>query len=528
MYQRLAAGNAATRQSFNLGGKLTGMYGNMEQSNRWFAELMGQMQGTVLPGALAGGALSWMQYLPDEMREMLMSLAERTNIGAAGAGILGWGGMAGLDKLFTTGDVGDVGDYGSNGTSGLAGMHPDMRKKVAAMMRANPNLSITSGHRDLAKQQTLRRKGGNRVSGRPSAHTRGMAADIGPASQYGWLVKNAGKFGLKSGVGAGEPWHVGMGDVGDPATDFMEIIKSMFGGLVGAIGGIGGIMTGGPQEQMTGIASGTTGIMKALMGLFAQPNADLSRLDFRDVYGTMVGATKDALKLGLPVEAGGTASGGAAATSPAEAFTPDNLGRAKAAAIALSKAGFSGDNLFKILSISGRESGWDPHARNRNTSDRGLMQMNWGAHAPWLTPMGITEEMLWKGDDAINVNARAAYHLWHVRSHDDWRPWKASNSSPYAVPKGGPGWDPNGSELWHTESKQPIAKQAIQELNLGDVDYAYATPTMTAGGGTRVSFYNTFKIDGGAGGGGIDVRRTTSLIADQLENEMKQRMARNN
>jgi hypothetical protein len=497
----------------------------MEQANRWFAELMGQMQGQVLPGALASGALSWMQYLPDEMREMLMSMAERTNIGAAGAGIVGWGGM--FKGIFDTGDVGDVGDYGSNGTSGTAGMHPDMKKRVNAMMRANPNLSITSGHRDLAKQQTLRRKGAGRVSGKPSAHTRGMAADIGPASQYGWLVKNAGKFGLKSGIGAGEPWHVGMGDpegIGD--TGILDMIKELFGGLTGAIGGLA---SGNPQAQMEGIAGGTTSILKVLLGLFAQPNANLGNLDFRDVYGTMVGATKTALVAGLPMSAAGTNAGTGGAGGSNDFVSPDSLARAKAAAVALHNAGFSGDNLFKILSISGRESGWDPHARNKNTSDRGLMQMNWGAHKSWLSAMGISEADLWQGPDAINVNARAAYELWHNRSNEDWRPWKASNSSPYAVPKGGPGWDPNGSELWKTESKQPIARKALEELNLGDVDYAYATPTMTASGGTRVSFYNTFKIEGGTGGGGgIDVRRTTSLIADQLEAEMKQRMARNN
>lgn len=528
IYQRLAAGNAATRQSFNLGGKLTGMYGNMEQSNRWFAELMGQMQGTVLPGALASGPLSWMQYLPDEMREMLMSLAERTNIGAAGAGVLGWGSLAGMDKLF--GDVGDVGDYGPNGTSGMAGMHPDMRKRVAAMMRANPNLSITSGHRDLAKQQTLKRKGGNRVSGKPSAHTRGMAADIGPASQYGWLVQNAGRFGLKSGIGAGEPWHVGMGDpegVGDAASGLMDVIKNLFSGLVG---GIGGVVSGNPQQQMEGIAGGTTSIMKVLLGMFAQPNANLDNLQFRDVYSTMVGATKDALKAGLPVTAAGTATGGAAATSPAEAFTPDNLGRAKAAAVALNKAGFTGNDLFKILSISGRESGWDPHAKNKNTSDRGLMQMNWGAHKSWLIASGIadSEEDLWQGPDAINVNARAAYELWHNRMKGSWEPWKASDSSQYVTPKGSPGWDKHGDELWHTESKQPIARKAIEELHLGDVDYAYGAPTSTGGGSVRVTFNNTFKIDSGSGGGGIDVRRTVNLVADQLENEMRQRMAGNN
>lgn len=43
-------------------------------------------------------------------------------------------------------------------------------------------------------------------------------------------------------------------------------------------------------------------------------------------------------------------------------------------------------------------------------------------------------------------------------------------------------------------------------------------------------FNNNFTIQGGGGGssGGIDVRRTVQVLADQLEGEMKRRMARTN
>ena len=42
-------------------------------------------------------------------------------------------------------------------------------------------------------------------------------------------------------------------------------------------------------------------------------------------------------------------------------------------------------------------------------------------------------------------------------------------------------------------------------------------------------FHNNFNIQGGGGGsGGIDVRRTVQVLADQLEDEMKRRMARTN
>jgi hypothetical protein len=498
---------------------------------------MGQMQGQVLPGALASGALSWMQYLPDEMREMLMSLAERTNIGAAGAGILGWAGMTGFDKILGPGDVGDVGDYGPNGTSGLAGMHPDMRKKVAAMMRANPNLSITSGHRDLAKQQTLKRKGGNRVSGRPSAHTRGMAADIGPASQYGWLVQNAGKFGLKSGVGAGEPWHVGMGDTGDiEPTGFLDVIKNMFSGLVGAIGGIA---SGNADATMTGIAGGTTGIMKLLMGLFAQPDADLSRLDFRDVYSTMVGATKDALKAGLPVAAGGGPGGSGGSGSGGTGGTGGGGGGGSQAGQDAARALFAGGftkraDLEKIVAIAKRESGWNPTSENPNGQDKGLMQINNKAHASRIRELGVTNLL-----DAVQ-NARVAHDIWS----DSGNSFMAWNFSEKSVQWGQPyraGWAPANNEARGGGPASPFLRTNLSEAasvvssagitGLGDMP-EYWMSQGPRSNEKSVVFVNTFNLQGGAGAsganGGIDVKRAASQIADTLEQQMKQRMSRYN
>jgi hypothetical protein len=535
IYQRLAAGNVATRQSFNLGGKLTGVYGNIEQSNRWFNDLLSQMVGQTLPGALSQGGLSWMQYLPDEIRNLLMTAAESTKVGALGAGVLGWGSLlsggssSGQDPVapgggLPMGDVGDVGDYGPMGTSGLAGLHPDMRRKVAAMMRANPNLSITSGHRDLAKQQSLKRKGFGRVSGRASAHTRGMAADIGPASQYGWLVKNAGKFGLSSGIGSGEPWHVGMGDVGDTISDIVGAASGA-GGVLGNLLSVfaGAMQTGvSPDTQMQVIGQGTSTLLKALLSLFAAtPNTD--NLAFRDVYGSLTKYTKDALasgSTGLPSilpSAGG--SGGSTG------ILPDSMSRAIVAAKAAAAAGFHKDELFKMLSIAGRESGWDPNAVNAATSDRGLFQINMKANLGQLSAAHIA----YNEQDLFDpyINAKAAWYLFDKGGHS-WRPWKGSDTG---WKGNGPGWDPNGDEMWHTESKQPIAQAAIVAAGVGDVD-GFGGPS--TGGSSRVSaivFHNTFQMASGGGSGTngvIDSKRAAAQIADQLEQQMKQRMSRSN
>lgn len=90
-----------------------------------------------------------------------------------------------------------------------AGFSGDFRQKLGAMMAANPNLTVTSGARSASSQGALNRAGvGSVGSAGDSWHVRGKAADLGPPSQFGWLAKNAGKFGLDSGAHFGEPWHV--------------------------------------------------------------------------------------------------------------------------------------------------------------------------------------------------------------------------------------------------------------------------------------------------------------------------------
>lgn len=549
VYQRLAAGNAASRAGFNLGGKLTGMYGNMEQANRSFNTMLGSMVNATVPTAVASGPLSWLQYVPDEIRNLLMSFAERTNVGALGAGVLGWGSLF-TGALDQNGDVGDIGGYGSLGTAGTAGMHPDMRKRVNAMMRANPNLSITSGHRDLAKQQMLKRNGVGRVSGRPSAHTRGMAADMGPASQYGWLVANAGKFGLSSGVGAGEPWHVGLGDItvgsgvgggssgsiggatstptslggvisdlADP-SGLLKWISGMFGGFSGAFAG----GNQSPDDQMKGISGGIATVLKNLLSMFASSpqSTDSSRIAFNSgLYDSMAKATANALNAGLPT---GTSTGtsGLSNTPSPFAAPAGTVAAAASAAQAAYAAGFRGDDLFKILSIGGRESHWNARAINPNTSDRGLFQMNWSA---WKSDL-IKNRIAFTQEDLLDPykNAQAAWYAFHTRGNDSWKPWKASPI----------GWDPKGDELYGTTSYQPIARTALAQQfpgGYGDVDgsgYAYTVP----GSGSRsvpMVMYNSFTIGtSGTGGGGVDTRKVASQVADHLEQQMRQRMARNN
>jgi cell wall-associated NlpC family hydrolase len=103
------------------------------------------------------------------------------------------------------------------GSTSTAGMTPKMKKSVSAMMAANPAIKISSGHRTSAQQAYLYAAKGGKGVARPgqSAHQSGRAADLGPSSQFGWIAKNASKFGLSRPDPRGEPWHVQT--MGDPA-----------------------------------------------------------------------------------------------------------------------------------------------------------------------------------------------------------------------------------------------------------------------------------------------------------------------
>src|ERR1700732_5146165 len=104
------------------------------------------------------------------------------------------------------------------GSTTTAGLSMPMKKRLSAMMAVNPSIKISSGHRTSAQQAYLYKAKGGRGVAKPgmSAHQTGMAADLGPPSQFGWIAKNAAKFGLSRPDPKGEPWHVQT--MGDPVA----------------------------------------------------------------------------------------------------------------------------------------------------------------------------------------------------------------------------------------------------------------------------------------------------------------------
>jgi hypothetical protein len=491
---RLESTNVMAQGEFALGSKMSGAYGNREQSNRAFNEMIQSFLASALPAALASGPLAGIQFMPDMIEDILFGLLERmpnsaqTIIGGLGAGSM------------LLGDVGDVGDsmagnYGAQGGTTTSGMHPDMRRKIGAMQRANPRIRVTSGLRDTGLQQRLKKKGYKNVSGKASAHTRGMAADLGPASEYGWIAQNANKFGLSSGKGHGEPWHVGMGDIGDGITDFFSNLMS--GGS-------------GTAETMFDMMSGLLGMLGRGMG--ADATAQGPAFD-AGLYNRLQTSMRGGITLknmgggGAAYTGTGVIPGGQVAAAGSDAGVQ--------AATALFNAGFRNRaDLEKMTAIAWRESRWNPMARNPATSDRGLMQINMSGQKKLLQELGYGELDLYD----IQKNAQVAYRVYQDAGYSYW-PWGMTQN----------GWSKQGDPLYGTQGANASAVVKAADLPvIGDMA-EYATPM---GGpvqmGKTLVFHNTFNVGGGGGGGGIDVRRSVTQIADHLESEMKQRMARTN
>jgi hypothetical protein len=230
-YERLRNVTQGAKREYLMGGQMYGMYAARESADRRFNVAMqgtDKSLATTLRTTNVGRLLS---LLPTPIMEMLMPLLTQFATSPLGGAAAAVGGLMSLNPAGDPMPYGDpmvyrdtmpAGDTynGPAGDRGLGHIAPDLAKKVSKMLKANPNLKISSSYRDTVTQNRLRRNGNTGV-GHPSrsGHARGWSVDIGPMSQTGWLKANAGKFGLQTAAAQGEPWHIqqaGTMPVGDP------------------------------------------------------------------------------------------------------------------------------------------------------------------------------------------------------------------------------------------------------------------------------------------------------------------------
>jgi len=387
-----------------------------------------------------------------------------------GAG-LGMGAMNGDPGYMPMGDP-------EGSTSHLT---PDLRKRVNAMMAANPNLVISSSYRDSRRQQSLQGKGPFAPMGK-SRHGRGQAVDFG--GDVGWLAKNARKFGLETASRYGEPWHVQLA---------------------------GTTTMGDPIDPAATARQAEAGLNNALIGRF------FSSLDQSGSGSTSSG--------------GGTANLGAAGNGGAATGTGGALDLGKGALSAdqvvqvLHNAGFSGDALVTFAGIANRESGWTPSA-HRSTVDKslmrgdlGLLQINY-TNVPALVKAGV----ITSAQDLLdpNKNAAAAYYL--ARGGSNLAPWTAGKG----------GWQEGGDAMYGVkQSALDAARQAAQAAGfLGDAGYA---PAMSGGGGNislqggpTIMFNNTFQLSFPYGTSQASIKTAARQLSQELRVQMNTAVSRSN
>lgn len=250
--QRLETITQASRRDFLMGTQMYGAYGVKEAADKRFNVAMQRADLDVANLATNTNVGMIMSMMPTAVSDLLMPIITKmagTKIGAAGS-------MVGMLKNLLTpddkglfgdlpgpiGDLSPVGDYGPFGGTSTGHLTPGLAKKIAAMQRVNPRVKITSGYRDMFLQRRLGKRGVGRVSGKPSEHTKGWAADLGPTSELAWINANAHRFGIQMAGNHGEPWHaqeagtMHVGHVGDihsdaPIGDFLGSAMKLVGVL---------------------------------------------------------------------------------------------------------------------------------------------------------------------------------------------------------------------------------------------------------------------------------------------------------
>lgn len=313
-------------------------------------------------------------------------------IGAVGGGLLGAFGIGDPDD----GGLGPLPPGPSEGP-----FNPALDKALRRMFAENPKLQISSGRRSTESQRSLflaryvpDPKGsvqyaGKRWSKRPgqpvtappgrSKHEKGLAVDIGPASEYGWLAANAARFGLKRTVKS-EPWHF------EPSSAEPDSSPSG-GGTITEVETSGGFRPGAVARG--GLDGG---------GWNLGGRSSASSVEFGSGTSDM----------------GTSGSGGGGGGS---------LSNTSLVSI-LKAAGFEGEGLRKAYAIAMAESGGRADARgvnkdSRHTVDRGLFQINSYWHRE------VTDAQAYNAVEA----AKAAFRI--SGGGTNWSQWSTMGGDRY-------------------------------------------------------------------------------------------------
>jgi hypothetical protein len=334
----------------------------------------------------------------------------------------------------------------------LSKLNPKMREKVQAMLAANPKLYIGGGVRSTAQQKAMfmdryqpteektdvfwkgqywkRTKGAAAAPPGMSMHEIGLAADMAPESEFGWVKDNAHRFGLRSFFDVNdEPWHVQPAEL--PASR-MQYEKS------GAPWGHNGQVSE-PTDLKATINNLLGMEHPSVSGKGGQGASSKVNMKIQDYSGMSINDAIDAMG---PQGGGGSRGGSGGSTGNVRTSslnTSSNSGGSSRGSGPLSgpqvaaimyKAGFRGKRLVEAVAIAQRESRFNPKSFADDSDDLsyGLMQINMKGS---MGPGRRKTYNLKKNEDLFNpdTNARVA---WTLSGHgNNWDHWKL-NGNPLA------------------------------------------------------------------------------------------------
>lgn len=293
-------------------------------------------------------------------------------------------------------------------SSHVHNLNADFKSRLEAMFAENPELTLTSGARSIEHQQRLWNEAlaqyGSAEEARKhvappgkSNHNRGLAADIGPRSQYDWIKQNAHRFGLTVPM-SWEPWHVEPSGLrsGKEVFDINQAGGPHGGYAIHARGGDGASARGGGFGSVMGDEASS---LRAFFSSGSFANA-------MDAQSFTSGSDYSLERAAAPSPGDGVIDG-------------SMLERAKAIAGFAKKAGFAGRALQTAIAVALAESSGNPNAINQNTNgstDYGLWQINTVHRGSGFDPS--------RGFDP-HYNAEWAYKI--SSGGSNWKPWVVYN-----------------------------------------------------------------------------------------------------
>lgn len=290
-------------------------------------------------------------------------------------------------------------------------LNPTFLQRLQAMFAENPRLSITSGWRSYERQAQLyaeyksgRRKAPAAPPGR-SKHEKGLAADLGPRSEYPWIKANAARFGLHLPMPGIEPWHVEPKGVTAGVTPSGGTSSS-----TGSTGKGGGASISGPSAAPRGLVGAAL-----LDSIRARPGTVSN-------FGGGVGSDSEGLGTAPPTGTGVRLTGPQIKQFALAAGFPPDVARIMAA-IALGES-------------SGNTRAHNPNAKTGDNS-YGLWQIN------MLGNMGPARRASFgiKSNEELfdpMTNARAAKKIYDSQGYRAWSVYKKDAHKQYLDDVGDP------------------------------------------------------------------------------------------